>query len=318
MLLLHATILFCLSFRSATAQAHPSNPQNLYTILGVTSAATSRDIKRAYRRKALDTHPDKNKAVAAEVAAEAFRQVVLAFEVLSDPERRQVYDATGRTTDLDEPPQAGYDGGQEPYHWHFHWHYEDHYAHHHATTHLRDTWEAQNAQSRLMHITSLEQFRTVVVDGEEEQGRIERHFVVCFVKPGPMEATALDEMVFPFPFAGMSDQDIWWESILQTMYVSVTPHQAPLAEFFGISLDDLNWDKPIFIYGKAGSTWANGEQFPRIHTSNREEMERFMWNHLQVEIEFVNGYSHPVELFWMNGEYSHDFVFYHVSTRFYS
>ncbi|OEU12890.1 J-domain Dnj-12-like protein, partial [Fragilariopsis cylindrus CCMP1102] len=68
---------------------------NLYKILGVSSKATINEIKKAYRVKALDTHPDKNKDVPKELAAEQFQKVVHAFEVLSDVRSRQHYDRTG-------------------------------------------------------------------------------------------------------------------------------------------------------------------------------------------------------------------------------
>jgi farnesyl diphosphate synthase len=50
----------------------------------VERSATTQEIKTAYRRKALDTHPDKNRHMPQEQAAESFRQVVHAFEILSD------------------------------------------------------------------------------------------------------------------------------------------------------------------------------------------------------------------------------------------
>ena len=56
--------------------------EDLYKILGLQKNASTKEIKSAYRRKAMDTHPDKRgKDVSAEEAAEAFRRVVHAFEV---------------------------------------------------------------------------------------------------------------------------------------------------------------------------------------------------------------------------------------------
>ena len=71
-----------------------------YTTLGLSSAATLADVKKAFRQKASFWHPDKN---AAPDAAERFRSVQAAYEVLSDADRRQVYDDNRRRNLLDSP-----------------------------------------------------------------------------------------------------------------------------------------------------------------------------------------------------------------------
>ncbi|MFZ4751404.1 MAG: molecular chaperone DnaJ [Phycisphaerales bacterium] len=64
-----------------------------YEILSVEKAASQDDIKRAYRRQAMKWHPDRNPGNAeAEVE---FKACAEAYEVLSDPERRQLYDRHG-------------------------------------------------------------------------------------------------------------------------------------------------------------------------------------------------------------------------------
>ena len=60
-----------------------------YEELGVGKDATKKDIKKAYRKKAQENHPDKEGG-----DKEKFQQIVLAYGVLSDPEKRKHYDKT--------------------------------------------------------------------------------------------------------------------------------------------------------------------------------------------------------------------------------
>ena len=67
--------------------------RDYYEVLGVSRDASESEIKKAYRTMALKYHPDKNPGD--EKAEAAFKEVSEAFEVLSDDEKRRVYDTHG-------------------------------------------------------------------------------------------------------------------------------------------------------------------------------------------------------------------------------
>src|SRR5207248_11116315 len=66
--------------------------RDYYELLGISRGADEGDIKKAFRRLARELHPDVSSAPDAE---ERFREVVEAYEVLSKPETRELYDRYG-------------------------------------------------------------------------------------------------------------------------------------------------------------------------------------------------------------------------------
>ena len=74
--------------------------QDHYAALGLSSAATLADIKKAFRQLAALHHPDRNPAPD---AAARFRAVQQAYEVLGDAERREAYDTNRQRNLLDNP-----------------------------------------------------------------------------------------------------------------------------------------------------------------------------------------------------------------------
>lgn len=66
--------------------------KDYYDILGIKKGASEDDIKKAYRKQALRFHPDKNKSPGAE---EKFKEIAEAYDVLSDPKKKDIYDRYG-------------------------------------------------------------------------------------------------------------------------------------------------------------------------------------------------------------------------------
>ena len=79
-------------------------PRDYYEVLGVARDAETAQIKRAYRKAAMKFHPDRNPGD--EEAEERFKEAAEAFEVLSDAEKRQLYDRFGH----EGPSRAGFSG----------------------------------------------------------------------------------------------------------------------------------------------------------------------------------------------------------------
>ena len=67
--------------------------KDFYEILGITKSADAAAIKKAYRKKAIEFHPDKNPGDAA--AEENFKKAAEAYEILSDPQKKAKYDQYG-------------------------------------------------------------------------------------------------------------------------------------------------------------------------------------------------------------------------------
>ena len=83
--------------------------RDYYEVLGVGKSASAEEIKKAYRKKAIQFHPDKNPDD--KEAEEKFKEAAEAYEVLSNPEKKQRYDQFGHAGMSGAAGGGGFSGG---------------------------------------------------------------------------------------------------------------------------------------------------------------------------------------------------------------
>ncbi|KAF2127422.1 DUF1977-domain-containing protein [Dothidotthia symphoricarpi CBS 119687] len=106
---------FTVEQKAAVMRIKRCGPTAYYEVLGledVKATCSDSDIKKAYRKLSLLTHPDKN---GYDGADEAFKLVAKAFQVLSDPDKKKKYDSFGGDPDARFNPNTAGAGGAGPF-----------------------------------------------------------------------------------------------------------------------------------------------------------------------------------------------------------
>src|SRR6218665_154755 len=83
--------------------------RDYYEVVGVSKSATADEIKKAYRKVAMQFHPDRNPGDKA--AEEKFKEAAEAYEVLSDADKKAQYDRYGHAAVSGNGRGGGYSGG---------------------------------------------------------------------------------------------------------------------------------------------------------------------------------------------------------------
>ena len=84
-----------------------TSKRDYYDVLGVARSASNEEIRKAFRKLALEYHPDRNKSSS---AAERFKEINEAYQVLIDPEERTKYDTFGHAGVGQNGSARGFDG----------------------------------------------------------------------------------------------------------------------------------------------------------------------------------------------------------------
>lgn len=108
---------YAAGLRKAKLELKKSKRKDYYALLGVAQNATSSEIKKAYRRKALEWHPDKNSETEEKkkIAESKFKDISEAYECLSDDQKKRRYDSGVDLEDDDHGHGHGHGHGGADY-----------------------------------------------------------------------------------------------------------------------------------------------------------------------------------------------------------
>ena len=258
--------------------------QDHYKVLGVAPRASEEQIKVAYRLKAKDTHPDKNPDLDPDTASENFRRVVEAHDTLMNPQQRRDYDRNRQSYNAQfrkEQQQA---------------------AQQRADQERREKKEkremlakAKNVQHNVIRLTSLDELEDLILDRNEQ--RLQKHLFMVFVANKKIEKLVDDDLLFPYPFAGMGQNDVRWEDVVQPVKVRYN-NASDLTNFFKVPSKPQ--DKPFIVFGKKGDRLDQFQIFAfkgNKYSDSHLLLQQWVTNFLQARVEFENQHYNLVELF---------------------
>lgn len=103
--------------KHAQVELKKSKRKDYYKILGISKTATEKEIKTAYRKQAVVWHPDKHQQAGEEAMKEAevkFKEIGEGYGILSDPQKKQMYDEGMDLEEINQGGRGGGGGGMDP------------------------------------------------------------------------------------------------------------------------------------------------------------------------------------------------------------
>ena len=149
----------------------------------------------------------------------------------------------------------------------------------------------------MIKVKNWEQLETVALDIDTD--RLERNLLIVLCSA--LTEKVVDEQVqFPYPFAGMSDQKIWWEEILVPVKVRLANDTK--AEFVkGLGLKDAS-SLPAFVFLRRGAELKAENAEVLYSLKNATAFVEWVWKRIETPVTIVNEHNHTVKVFWINKE----------------
>ena len=163
-----------------------------------------------------------------------------------------------------------------------------------------------------MWINSLSQLRNVALD--DDTGRVDKHLLLAlFSHSGDCETRMLNHVMFPYPFAHMSDDHgIWWEDVLQTARALLTEQGRPDAPLSAIGAKfklkpptrEGGGGCPTYLFWRKGAKLNQPEVMDGFRSN--DDFQRWVWEFLKVNVQFRNEHPHDVRMDWIRDGRSGD------------
>lgn len=300
-----------------------NKPRDHYTVLGIKPSASADEVKKAYKSKALETHPDKvdKTKVDAATATARWQEVADAHETLSDPQKRRHYDQTRHMPNQNRGGHQNRGGPQGFSGFHNHNQHNQHQQQRqraHEQQRQRDFHErarrpqpppplppdVERAIKAVSRVGSLSTLRSSFLD--PDTGTLRRHHFHAFYTSGECEDRLNREARFPFPFVDPEGADAQWASQLRFAKTDMSPNTfshadaKKLAEKLGVPDFGANPKAcPHIIFAQRGSPLRAKEITARkSFEAKGGTFEAWTWPLLALDRTWRNDCTAPVNVFW--------------------
>ena len=246
-------------------------------------------IKKAYREKALEAHPDKNRGVDPEKTNQRFIRVQEAWDLLSDKNSKQQYDDHIRHHHVPRTPtkqrlerQARMRKKAEDE------------ARMKKETKERKT-AAKIAQRDILKLSTLEQLQGMSDLFDKESQTFKKFFLCVFVADKKVENMSDNDILFPYPYGRNGRDSFDWTEIMQTVKVRYNK-ATPLTRLFRVPTRSSS--KPYIVFAKKGARLDraefeiyNGIFYKKNPGKNSAEFEQWVMGRLKTTISVINRYG---------------------------
>ena len=224
-------------------------------------------------------------------AADEFRTVTEAFDVLGNPIERKQYDNKLRNEEQRQRQQRQQEIKRKQQ--------QDRERKEKERKHQNMIHKARKGQGRMIQISTYEEFEKTMLDSSKRV--YNTHCLLMFVGNRGAEKKAEDELYFPYPFTG-EDNHNPYKSILKVAKIRFN-QETELTRLFGAHLTSKH---PHIIFGRKGDA-VNKFQTLRTTNNAHDAFKKWVQSLLVIPTSIGNRHSLPVVLYIMrNGRVIHD------------